>query len=139
MSGFQLSTAAQQTSGPGAFPGADLQSIAALINNQTFAGLVQISASGAIPILNGGTYIITATGVAALTLAAPTAGVQDDMTIRIASVTAHAHTVTATGLLLTGSASVDEATFAAHAGAGLTLMAYQGDWVVVAANAVTFS
>lgn len=97
-----------------------------------------ITASGAI-LPTAGNYVVTKAGVAAMTLAAPTATVQDFTLIKISSATAYAHTVTATGLLQTGSASVNTATCAAYAGCGLTLMAYQGKWIVVFSVGVTFS
>lgn len=98
-----------------------------------------IAASGAVAPHAAGTYVITKAGVAALTLAAPTATADDGNVIVITSNTAFAHTLTATGLLQTGSASVNLATFAAFAGAGLTLMAYQGKWNVLASVGVTFT
>ena len=55
------------------------------------------------------------------------------------SSTANAHTITATGLLQCGTAAVNVATFAAQAGAGLTLLAYNGKWIVQASVAITFS
>jgi hypothetical protein len=84
-------------------------------------------------------YIVNSTGVDAMTLAAPTAVVDDGKTIIVSSNGAHAHTITATGLLQTGSASVNVATFAAHAGAGLTLKAYNGYWNVISEIGITFS
>lgn len=98
-----------------------------------------LSASGAIPPHSGHTYVVTKAGIAALTLAAPTAGVDDGIEITITSNTAYAHTLTATGLLGTGTASVNVATFAAQLGAGLTLMAYGGKWLVQASVGITFS
>jgi hypothetical protein len=98
-----------------------------------------VAASGALPPHVGHTYVVTKAGVAALTLAAPTAGTDDGIEITITSNTANAHTLTATGLLQTGSASVNVATFAANAGAGLTLMAYQGKWNVMSSVGITFS
>ncbi len=110
-----------------------------------------LSASGAITV-GPGTYIITKAGVAALTLAAPTAGApifnaqgvntgggQDGTLIVVTSSTANAHTITATGLLQTGSANVNVATFAAQAGASIELMAYNGKWYVLSSNQITFS
>lgn len=84
-------------------------------------------------------YMITTAGVDAMTLAAPTAIVDDEKTIVLSSSTANAHTLTATGLLKTGTASVNVATFAAQAGAGLTLKAYNAKWYVTAAVGITFS
>lgn len=97
------------------------------------------SASGAINPHRAGRRLITKAGVAALTLAAPTAGIDDGLAIEVVSTTANAHTITATGLLQTGSASVNVATFAAFAGASLTLQAYNGKWYVISQNAITFS
>lgn len=98
-----------------------------------------ISASGAVSPFVANTYIITKAGVAALTLAAPTATIDDGNEIVITSNTANAHTLTATGLLQTGAAPVNLATFAAFAGAGLTLMAYQGKWNVLSQIGITFT
>ena len=98
-----------------------------------------LAASGAVPVRPGADYVITKAGVAALTLAAPTAGTDDGVTISIISSTLFAHTLTATGLLSTGTASVNLATFAAFAGAGLTLKAYQGLWLVTSSVGITFS
>ena len=100
---------------------------------------VAITASGAVAVRPGTDYVITKAGIAALTLAAPTAGTDDGVTISIISSTLFAHTLTATGLLSTGTASVNVATYAAFAGAGLTLKAYQGLWLVTASVGITFS
>lgn len=105
--------------------------------------IVSYSASGAITIPSGGpnveqTIFITKAGVAAMTLAAPTVD-QDGLILNITSNTAHAHTVTATGLLNTGTSSVNEATFAADAGAGVILQAASGLWNVLSSTGVTFS
>ena len=97
-----------------------------------------LAASGAIPVI-AGSYVITAPSAAALTLAAPIAGTQDGLTISIVSATAFAHTITATGLLQTGSAAVNVATLAAFAGAGVTLRAYNGKWQVTASVGATFT
>lgn len=98
-----------------------------------------LSVNGAIPAHTGHTYVITKAGVLADTLAAPTAGTDDGIEITITSDTANAHTLTATGLLDTGTASVNLATFAAFKGAGLTLMAFNGRWKVLSAVGITFS
>jgi len=98
-----------------------------------------ITASGAINPHASGSYAITKAGVAVLTLAAPTSGVDDGVTINLSSTTAYAHTLTATGLLQTGSASVNLATFAAYAGARLTLTAYKGKWYVQNPIGITFT
>lgn len=100
--------------------------------------VVPLTTNGAI-VPTSGVYNITKAGVLADTLAAPTAGIQDGAIIVLTSSTANAHTLTATGLLQTGTASVNLATFAAQAGAGLTLMAYNGKWIVLASVGITFS
>lgn len=99
-----------------------------------------ITADGAIDAHTAKDYIVTkSSALAALTLAAPTVTTDDGKRISVSSATAKAHTITATGLLQTGSASVNVATFAAFAGAGLVLEAYQGVWLVLSSNGVTFS
>jgi hypothetical protein len=101
--------------------------------------LIAITASGAIT-PTGGNYVITKSSAAAvMTLAAPTSGVQNGAVLHITSSTTQAHTITATGLLGTGSASVNVATFAAFAGSGVTLVAFNGKWLVVSSVGVTFS
>jgi hypothetical protein len=100
---------------------------------------VTIGANGAINPHIQHTYVITKAGVAAMTLAAPTTGTDDGNEMTITSSTAFAHTITATGLLQTGSAAVNVATFNAQAGASLTLMAYAAKWIVLNANGVSFS
>ena len=103
------------------------------------AAPIVIAASGAVDPRTSATYVITKAGVAALTLAAPVATSDDGIRIYIFSNTANAHTLTATGLLNTGSASVNLATFAASAGAGVVLYAYQGKWMVESQIGITFS
>lgn len=93
----------------------------------------------AIPPHVGHTYVVTTAGVDAMTLAAPTATTDDGIEITVTSNTANAHTITTSGLLQTGTASVNVATFAAQKGAGVTLMAYQGKWNVLASVGITFS
>ncbi len=98
-----------------------------------------LAANGAIPNHTSHAYVITKAGVAAMTLAAPTAGTDDGIEIVVTSDTANAHTITATGLLDTGTASVNVATFAAQKGAGVSLMAYNARWKVTASVGITFS
>ena len=76
---------------------------------------------------------------AAITIAAPTAGVDDGLELTIISGSAFAHVITATGLLKTGSTNVNVATFAAQQGASLTLVAYNALWYVKAQNQTTFT
>jgi hypothetical protein len=105
----------------------------------TVNNLTAQAANGALASSAAGLYFVTKAGICALTLAAPVATTDDGKIIRILSTTAFAHTLTATGLLQTGSANVNVATFAAFAGATLSLMAYQGKWCVLSSNAITFS
>lgn len=98
-----------------------------------------LSVNGAILPRVSANYVITKAGVLADTLAAPTATTDDGLVISITSNTANAHTVTATGLFDSGSASVNLATFAAFKGASLVVRAYQGRWQVVKTVGVTMS
>lgn len=103
------------------------------------APLTYISASGAVAVSDQ-FGIITKAGVAALTLAAPTLA-DDGVEITITSTTAYAHTLTATDLIhdgVTGGAK-DLATFAAFAGASITLRAVNLLWHVISSTAVTVS
>lgn len=103
-----------------------------------YGGPQLVTTNGALSV-SSGYYLVTKAGVEAMTLAAPTAGAQDGLTITIQSTTANAHTLTATGLLQVGTASVNLATFAAQAGAGLVLRAYNGKWVLISSVGITFS
>lgn len=104
-----------------------------------FGAPVAITAGGAVPITASRSFVVTDASAASLTLAAPVSGAQDGLVIAVTSATAAAHTITATGLLNTGSSAVNEATFAAFAGANLILQAYGGHWMVVSSVGVTFS
>lgn len=78
-----------------------------------------------------GNYIVKTAGVDAMTLAAPTAGVDDNLSIAIFSDTTNAHTVTATALFANGTALKTTCTFGAFKGAGIVLRAFNGVWQVV--------
>ena len=124
----------------GAFTYADIATVNGIQAATLGGSIALLGASGAIPPHISSTYVITnGSALAALTLAAPTATVDDGTVITVTSNTAFAHTITATGLLQTGAATVNVATFAAHPGASVTLMAYQGLWNVISQNAITFS
>lgn len=88
-----------------------------------------------------GTVVITKAGVAALTLANPTATLDDGKVLTILSVTANAHTVSnAAGAGFNGGGTgADIGTFAAAKGNHLVLMAYQGVWYVVENAGVTLA
>jgi hypothetical protein len=98
-----------------------------------------IAASGAIAPRLPGFYVITKAGIAAMTLAAPTAGVDDGLEIEVSSNTAFAHSFTATGLLLTSSAVVNSITMPAFAGATVYFTAYQGKWIVATGGLGTYT
>jgi hypothetical protein len=88
---------------------------------------------------NNNNFIITTGSADLATIAAPVKGADDNLSIAIYSSTAFAHTLTSTGNMSTGSANVNKATFAAFAGAGVTLRAYQGKWQVIGSTGITFS
>lgn len=120
--------------------GVDITKAVQSINPSSGFNLVPLSGSAdAINPHVESNYVITKAGVDAMTLAAPTATIDDGKVIQIDSTTANAHTLTATGLLNTGAAAVNVATFAAHAGASVRLRAYQGAWYVEAQIGITFS
>jgi hypothetical protein len=106
------------------------------------------AATGAINPNSQATYVITDATAAAYTLAAPSKGnvgsvtpgfPSDGKIIIISSSTAAAHVVTITNLEAGASTSAGTATFAAFAGASMTLMAYAGTWLVISSNGVTFA
>lgn len=102
----------------------------------------EVNSSGSValpPSVGSAEYLVTKAGVQAMTLAAPVSVVDDGKIIIVQSNTANAHTLTATGLLNTGSASVNLATFAAFAGAGVILQACRGKWNVLSATGITFT
>ncbi len=107
--------------------------------------LVTLAANGALAIASGNYELITKAGVIALTLAAPTAGIDDGKVITIsANNGAYADTLTATALLQTGGGSspYTTATFGATTafnGATLTLKALGGFWFVVSSTGVAFT
>jgi hypothetical protein len=98
-----------------------------------------MSGDGAITAKEG-VVLITKGSAAALTLAAPTTGVDNGKVMRVVSTTAFAHTVTQTTPGFNGGgAGSDVGTFAAAAGNGLTLVAYQGTWYVTNNTGVTIA
>lgn len=98
------------------------------------------SADGAISIKDG-VVIITKASAAALTLANPTATVDDYKILRIISATAAAHTVSnAAGAgFNAGGSGADVGTFGGAKGDNLVVMAYQGVWYVVSKVNVTLA
>lgn len=87
------------------------------------------SLDGAI-VIKRGTVYITKGSAAALTLAAPIPGVDDDAELTIVSTTAFAHTVTQTTPgFNAGSTASDVGTFGAAIGNNIQLKAFNGVWL----------
>jgi hypothetical protein len=102
---------------------------------------VTVTADGAIAIPPGDTtYFITKAGVAAMTIAAPTATTHDGIRLTFISTTAQAHTLDMASSGINGG-SADIGTFGGAAGDGVTIVAYQAHWYEVpGSNAnVTFA
>lgn len=92
---------------------------------------VTVTADGAIAIPPGDTtYFITKAGVAAMTLAAPTATTHDGIRLTFISTTAQAHTLDMASSGINGG-SADIGTFGGAAGDGVTIVAYQAHWYQV--------
>jgi hypothetical protein len=135
--GLAVAGMALQFSGTTASPlDASLGTFGAYVD-QDLCGTEVKSANGAIASTHG-TVIITKGSAAALTLAAPVAGApaaggNDGQLLTIVSTTAFAHTVTTpASTILDGTATAkDTYTFAAHAGGSITLLAYNGNWILV--------
>jgi hypothetical protein len=105
-------------------------------------GLEVDAASGAIAAKEGKVVVITKAGVAAMTLAAPvaglpTAGGDDGKVLRVVSATAQAHTITTPAAKINGASAI--ATFAAAIGNGITFVAYNGVWYVSGSTGITLS
>lgn len=101
--------------------------------------IVTYSVSGAIAIPNQNSIIVLdKAGVAAMTLAGPAAD-QDGLEVTILSATAQAHTVTYTAGFYGDTTSSDVATFAAKAGASMTIIARGGTWGVKSLANVTLA
>jgi hypothetical protein len=86
-----------------------------------------------------GRRVITLGSALAITILAPIAGVDDGILISIISATAFAHTLTCTGHLKDGNGHSNVMTLAAQPGAGFTIVAWNGNWLVVSANFATGS
>ncbi len=124
----------------------DGQDMQRIITRLTEYGVsIPVAVNQAVPILQvGQTFTsanawvaITKTSACALTLAAP---IINDQELAIFSCTGYAHTLTTAGLLATASAAVNTATFAAFAGASLSLRSYNGLWILqTGAAGITFS
>lgn len=96
--------------------------------------VVAVTGDGAITIPNGNTtYFITKAGVAAMTLADPTADDDDGLRLTFMATTANAHTLdnSAGSGFNAGGAGADEGTFGGAIGDSIVLEAYQGVWYVI--------
>lgn len=102
--------------------------------------LTVYGASGAVTIRRG-LNVITKGGVAALTLADPTSGTHDGLTMRFISSTAQAHTLdnSAGSGFNAGGGGADVGTWGGAKGDGLEITAYQGVWYVNWVKNVTFA
>lgn len=97
---------------------------------------VSESASGAIGITRG-TVALIAAGALAMTLALPTAGVDDGKELAIIDTLGYAHTVTTPTNGINGNHHI--CTFDGTVGAMLFLTAYQGVWYGGRQNGITIS
>lgn len=102
-----------------------------------------LTANGAINPAVTATYIITKPGALLATLAAPIAGAisaggQDGTNIIIASSTPYEHIISSVGNLMTGTAAVNYITFPPYAGGEVDLLAFNGKWIVINSQMVTF-
>jgi hypothetical protein len=101
--------------------------------------LTPIQGSGAVNANQRANYLITAPSAAAMTLGGPRPGIDDGTVIQFTSSSAFQHTLTTPGILQTGAAAVTTATWPAHAGGSLTLVANAGKWLVQSSNGIAFS
>lgn len=102
--------------------------------------VVADSAAIAIPTANN-TYFITKAGVAALTIVDPTAGTHDGRELTFISATAQAHTLSnaAGSGFNAGGAGSDIGTFGGAIGDNITIVAYNGKWLVKDKTNVTLA
>jgi hypothetical protein len=101
-----------------------------------------VTANGAISIPTANTtYYITKAGVAAMTLADPTATTHDGLTLTFVATTASAHTLSnaAGSGFNDAGASGDIGTFGGAIGDNIVITAYQGKWLVVSKTNVTIA
>jgi hypothetical protein len=128
-----------QNHGGGSYDASAQQDIADADAFESIITLLSGTADAINPHVSGN-YVVTTGSADAMTLGAPTAGVDDNLSIAIWSNTAFAHTLTATGLLQTGqSGKTGVLTFAAFAGSGVSLRAYGGKWQVLGGQSLTYT
>jgi len=116
-------------------PGNAIGLLSAAVNqlDSTLFGITKYTAAGAIAFGNGGSGIVVlkAGSAAAMTLAAPTAGLpsaggQDGTRLVICAEDAYAYTVTTPSNSINGSKHI--ATFGAAVGDNIELFAHNGSW-----------
>lgn len=100
--------------------------------------VVQILTSGVVSPHVASTYVINGAVSVELTLAAPTPTIDDGILISIVSNNGLANVVFAPGLLQTGTAAHNYVVFPGFAGGEVDLMAFQGKWIVMNSQSVTF-
>jgi hypothetical protein len=101
--------------------------------------VIDVAGPTAITLKNGVVWLARAGAIAAATLAAPTAGDDDNKILHIIATTAFAHTVTITGGLSGAGAGADVGTFGGAVGDRLSLVAYNGVWYPLINVNVTFA
>lgn len=95
-----------------------------------------ITGDGAITVQNAYVILSKATA-AAITIAAPTAGTQDGLTIQVITATAQAHVITCATDGFNAKGSSGTCTFTAAIGNSVTLRADTGHWYTVVKTGVT--
>ena len=95
----------------------------------------QILVNGAISPSLTADYVITKPSALLSTLAAPTT---NGVEVLITSSTPYPHVISAIGLLQTGTAAQNYITFPSYAGGEVDLLAFNGKWIVINSQAVTF-
>lgn len=105
-----------------------------IIDGDAFQGPL-VLLSGTTDAINphvAGNYLIDTAGVDAITIGAPTAEVDDGLSINIWSDSNNAHTITApSAIIAAGVALKTVITFPAFKGAGVSLRAIDGNWHIV--------
>ncbi len=107
----------------------------------TVSAVTAVTADGAITISAASkTYYITKAGVAAMTIADPTATTHDGTRLTFMATTANAHTLSnvgGSGFFSSGGGSKDLATFGGAIGDTITIEAYQGKWYIISSLNIT--
>lgn len=106
-------------------------------------GTLQVLTAATITVApTSGNYLLNGTATETVTVAAPTATIQDGTILRFSSFTAHAHVISMSGLIENGATGSPfaTATLAAFPGASITFMAFNGKWLVISSvGTVTYA